>query len=280
MKPQWNSIRNFHCMWFEDSHVLNDYFGFQREDVKDYWQEILSTHPYYKLGKILPAKLVSKLAIERLLKDENAPRYWVNTKQDGKVKAFFGSRENLACLPNDWSKYPILCHGQLADGYIDYDDMRDETKLKEHGYILDHGYDETKPDEQLDIEDMRQAAAFRGGKCLSESMEKGDLYTKLEWECHDGHRFSHHRIACSKRGIGVPNVASRHRGIMTDCQSLCRFMRKCGMTRTQKVRIARILRQRSQCEIHAILRRKGYEKSDNLRLFGDGQHCKSVQHIS
>lgn len=204
MKPQWNSIRNFHCMWFEDSHVLNDYFGFQREDVKDYWQEILSTHPYYKLGKILPAKLVSKLAIERLLKDENAPRYWVNTKQDGKVKAFFGSRENLACLPNDWSKYPILCHGQLADGYIDYDDMRDETKLKEHGYILDHGYDETKPDEQLDIEDMRQAAAFRGGKCLSESMEKGDLYTKLEWECHDGHRFFASPYCVLKAGHWCP----------------------------------------------------------------------------
>lgn len=98
MKPQWNSIRNFHCMWFEDSHVLNDYFGFQREDVKDYWQEILSTHPYYKLGKILPAKLVSKLAIERLLKDENAPRYWVNTKQDGKVKAFSAAEKTLrAC---------------------------------------------------------------------------------------------------------------------------------------------------------------------------------------
>ena len=36
---------------------------------------------------------------------------------------------------------------------------------------------------------MRQAAAFRGGKCISETMTKGDLYTKLEWECHDGHRF-------------------------------------------------------------------------------------------
>lgn len=67
--------------------------------------------------------------------------------------------------------------------------MRDITKLKEHGYILDHGYDESKPDSELDIEDMRSAAAFRGGKCLLQSMVKGDLYTKLEWECHDGHKF-------------------------------------------------------------------------------------------
>ncbi len=189
MKPQWNSIRNFHCMWFEDSHVLNDYFDFQQEDVKDYWQEILSTHKYYKLGKVVPAKLVSKLAIERLLSDDNAPRKWVKDNLQGKVKAFFGSKENVKCLPSDWSEFPVLAHGQLADGTIDYDDMRDITKLKEHGYILDHGYDESKPDEELDIEDMRSAAAFRGGKCLSKHMRKGDLYTKLEWECHDGHRF-------------------------------------------------------------------------------------------
>lgn len=189
MKPQWNSLRNFHCMWFQDSHILNDYLDFQKEDVKDYWQEILSTHRYYSLGKLVPAKIISKLAIERLLKDENAPRYWIKTNQSGKVKAFFGSRENINCMPSDWSEFPILAHGQLADGDIDYDDMRDITKLEEHGYILDHGYDESKLDCELDIEDMQQAAAFRGGRCISTSMTKGDLYTKLEWECHDGHRF-------------------------------------------------------------------------------------------
>lgn len=189
MKPGWNSLRNFHCMWFQDSHVLNDYFDFQHEDVKDYWQEILRTHGYYRLGKLVPAKLVSKFAIERLLKDDNAPRYWVKTNQNGRIRAFFGSKENLNCLPSSWKDFPILAHGQLADGSIDYDDMRDINKLKEHGYILDHGYDESKLDEQLDIEDMQSAAEFRGGKCLSESMNKGDLYTKLEWECHDGHKF-------------------------------------------------------------------------------------------
>ena len=43
---------------------------------------------------------------------------------------------------------------------------------------------------ELGIEDMRQAAEFRGGKCLSATMTKGDLATKLEWECAFGHRFS------------------------------------------------------------------------------------------
>ena len=40
-----------------------------------------------------------------------------------------------------------------------------------------------------DIEDMRKAAEFRGGKCLSPVMTKGDLSTPLDWECQFGHRF-------------------------------------------------------------------------------------------
>ena len=189
MKPQWNSLRNFHCMWFEDSGVLNDYLDFQKEDVKDYWQEILQKHSYYHIARIIPAKLISKLAIERLLKDENAPRKWINSKDAGRVKAFFGSKDNISCMPTDWDNYPVLAKGQLADGSIDYDEMRDIELIGRHGYRLDHGYDESKPDSELSIVDMQSAAAFRGGRCVSENMTKGDLYTKLEWECHDGHRF-------------------------------------------------------------------------------------------
>ena len=180
MKPQWNSLRNFHCMWFEDSGVLNDYLDFQKEDVKDYWQEILQKHSYYHIARIIPAKLISKLAIERLLKDENAPRKWINSKDAGRVKAFFGSKDNISCMPTDWDNYPVLAKGQLADGSIDYDEMRDIELIGRHGYRLDHGYDESKPDSELSIVDMRSAAAFRGGRCVSENMTKGDLYTKLE----------------------------------------------------------------------------------------------------
>lgn len=40
-----------------------------------------------------------------------------------------------------------------------------------------------------DIKDMQQAAAFRGGKCLSKQMVRGDLSTQLEWQCAFGRRF-------------------------------------------------------------------------------------------
>ncbi len=54
---------------------------------------------------------------------------------------------------------------------------------------LDHGYDENKPKSELDLEDMKSAARFRGGECLSGSMVKGDLTTKLKWRCAFGHEF-------------------------------------------------------------------------------------------
>lgn len=204
MKPQWNSLRNFHCMWFEDSDVLNDYLDFQKEDIKDYWSEILQKHSYYRIAKIIPAKLISKLAIERLLKDENAPRKWINSKDAGRVKAFFGSRDNISCMPTKWENYPVLAKGQLADETVDYDEMRDINLVELHGYRLNHGYDDSKPDCELDIDDMRSAAAFRGGKCVSESMTRGDLYTKLEWECHDGHRFMASPYTVLKAGHWCP----------------------------------------------------------------------------
>ena len=44
-------------------------------------------------------------------------------------------------------------------------------------------FGESKPESELDIEDMKQAAKFRGGECLSETMVKGDMATKLKWKC-------------------------------------------------------------------------------------------------
>ena len=42
---------------------------------------------------------------------------------------------------------------------------------------------------ELDINDMRQAAKFRGGECLSPSMAKGEMSTKLTWRSAQGDVF-------------------------------------------------------------------------------------------
>jgi hypothetical protein len=88
---------------------------------------------------------------------------------------------------------------EWIDSFFGCREEQDQVKSWDEGYklyipsktptFLDHGYDETKPTRELDIKDIRDAAKFRGGACLSRSMTKGDLYTPLKWECHLGHEF-------------------------------------------------------------------------------------------
>lgn len=189
LRPYWNATRNFHGLWFYDSDKLQELFSFQKESISCYWKEVLDRHLYYKIAKIFPPSLISKCAIQRLLNDKNSPQRWVKSKDLGKVTAYFSSEEDAKNLPKDWKDFPILSKGQLANGKVDYEELRNIEKVKENGLLLNHGYDESKNDGELDIEDMRGAAQFRGGKCLSENMTRGDLYSPLEWQCHDGHRF-------------------------------------------------------------------------------------------
>ena len=54
---------------------------------------------------------------------------------------------------------------------------------------IDHGYDESKPESELTLEDMKGAAEFRGGTCDSTEMAKGDWTSPLEFTCQFGHNF-------------------------------------------------------------------------------------------
>ena len=92
-----------------------------------------------------------------------------------------GGRWVKKALPERWEDYP------LADAKA-YGAEEAEPLFACRKSLLRHGYDETKPPEAWTIEDMRQAAKFRGGKCLSEKMGKTP-YDKLVWECCEGHTF-------------------------------------------------------------------------------------------
>ena len=43
-KPYYNSLRNFHGMWFYDSDVLDKMFDYQHQDTREYWKEVKKTH--------------------------------------------------------------------------------------------------------------------------------------------------------------------------------------------------------------------------------------------
>lgn len=182
MQPNWNAIRNFHGVWYYDGDTLEKLFNYQNESINDYWKEIAKRHWYYSLAKIVPSKLIKIFAIERLLLDSNSPRYWHKNKEFGKIIAAFGSEENYKKLSKKWKKFNLLIENKDCDGnYINYEELKNINNAK----LLNHGYDENK--KEINIEDLKTAAEFRGGKLLSDKME--NMETKLLWECSEGHKF-------------------------------------------------------------------------------------------
>ena len=95
--------------------------------------------------------------------------WWISNNVEDRITAYYGSKKNWEAIGN-WDTFKI-------------------ERPTEEVTLLDHGYDESKPDSELDLEDMKKAAAFRGGECLSTEMTKGDLFTPLKWKCAHGHEF-------------------------------------------------------------------------------------------
>ena len=68
---------------------------------------------------------------------------------------------------------------------------------------IDHGYDETKPFDELTLDDLKKAAAFRGGECLAKKLPK-DVYTPIKWKCACGHEFEMSQNLVLKGGHWCP----------------------------------------------------------------------------
>ena len=81
--------------------------------------------------------------------------------------------EEYSKIPHNWKDYQLV----IPDKHSDSPEVR----------ILDHGYDESKAFDSLTLEDLRQAAAFRGGECLAEELP--DMYTPIRWRSARGNEF-------------------------------------------------------------------------------------------
>lgn len=168
---KWFATRNFHGYWFSDADVLEEYLHFRANiPVKEYFESLRKQLPsFFSLAKIVPAPLI-KLGMKAITYMRPfGTMSWLRDNDTQRISAYFGSRE-------EWEKLPDWEHTDLS--------RPDETPTQ-----LNHGYNEAKPMSQWNIDDMRLAAMWRGGKCLSTEMTVGDAYTPLEWECYDGHRF-------------------------------------------------------------------------------------------
>ena len=177
-QTKWFTLKNFHGMWYSDGDRLEELFHFRENlPVKDYFDRMGRSRELPAAIKLARATKAAK-AFPHLVKLAMAwmsrrPVYgtqtWFRKDDRDRIKAYYGSREAWKAIPN-WKEFDL-------------------SPLPQEEIRLDHGYDETKPMQDFTLEDMQQAAAFRGGKCLSREMVRGDWDTQLEWECACGHRF-------------------------------------------------------------------------------------------
>lgn len=171
-EPNWFATRNFHGEWFVDSDILDELLEFREKvTAEEYFARLASQMPWWtRLARFVPAAII-KSVMKRVAYDrELGTLGWLSrTDCEEKIRAFFGSREEQARIPR-WDALELKEPSQ--------------TPLK-----LNHGYDEGKAEAELGIDDMNEAAEFRGGHCHATDMEVGNIDTALEWECTRGHKF-------------------------------------------------------------------------------------------
>ena len=177
--PKVNATRNFHGQYYLDSDKLEDYLHFRSDGMQyfydAYLKELGAAKPFGKIICKLPGgqKLMGgiiKGTFKKLLDSEHGPRHWIDANMEDHIEAYWGSRKAWEALPEKVSE---------MDHFTDWDTV----------VHIDHGYDESKPESELDLCDMAGAARFRGGELISGEMQKGDWKTKLRFRCAFGHEF-------------------------------------------------------------------------------------------
>jgi nucleoside-diphosphate-sugar epimerase len=203
--PEWNITRNFHGMYYLDSDLLEDKLHFRQDSLETFWKRMGKKYWYFHLAKIVPPGLLKAWVFKPLLKNDNSPMYWVNHHYEGHIKAFYGGEEAFKKLPRQWKDMCLLCENKDPNGtLVNNETLKEQSYAESHGFRLDHGYDETKPWAELTLADMQKAAEFRGGKCLSEVMTKGDLWTPLRWADAEGHQWDEAPFAILIGGYWCP----------------------------------------------------------------------------
>ena len=191
---KWFALRNFHMQFYFDSGLANSYLHYWREDMASYTRKLLASMPtalklvrfFSRRVEVFRRFIEQKVyAILKVLAGEhrNGPLKWYSTRNDARISAFYKDYDLYESIP-DWGvEMPNIDPQQPA-------------------LILDHGYDEEKA--QLELADLQQAAAYRGGECLTQAWD-GDLYTPIDWCCARGHHFSATAYTILKAGHWCPD---------------------------------------------------------------------------
>ena len=169
LRPHWFATRNFHGQWYADSDRLEALVPFREQSIDDFHVEARRRMPaIVRLVPRLAPSLVRR-RIEGLARGPGGSLRWFAENDTAKIDAYFGSRAAWEALPRDWDAMPL-------------------AQPSREPILLDHGYDESKSADQWRADDLRQAAAFRGGHCHATGEVAPDR--AVEWDCAAGHRFT------------------------------------------------------------------------------------------
>ena len=178
-EPHWFTTRNFHGQWFLDGDVLEKYCPFRANvPVKQYFRQMLKrVSPGFRLAFLgRPwAPLLKRTWMKSIAKTPVFGTLWWRQNNDTvRLSAFYGGAQAYDRIPHDWESFGLRFPSPKTDA--------------EDILVLNHGYDESKPFESLTLEDLRKAAAFRGGECLADTLP--DLYTPIRWRSATGNEFA------------------------------------------------------------------------------------------
>lgn len=175
---KWYATRNFHGHYYLDSDRLNEILDFRHDSMQYFYDAYLKN-----LGGLATAsrvltklpggqRLMGSIMKKRFLKTsrtEHGTVHFIENDMKEHIAAYWGSRKAWEAIPPFANWKP----------FTDWDTV----------VPIDHGYDESKPEEQLCLDDIKGAASFRGGECLSDVMNTGDWTGKLSFRCAFGHEF-------------------------------------------------------------------------------------------
>jgi len=174
----WFALKNFHCGYYQDSHVLDSYLGHFRDSLDDHLDQLDRAFPrWMKLGAtVCPAPII-KLVMRQLAD----PLKWVKTGNHAYINAFFGSLDGWKAIPG-WNDAPIT---------------GESTPTPEAPAA--------QPASQMSLDALNQFATSRGGRCLA--TEFVNSATRVEWKCHRGHRFDASPNLLINAGYWCPECA-------------------------------------------------------------------------
>lgn len=167
----WFATRNFHGQWFTDSDRLEELVPFRRDSFEAALAGAVATLPHAvrNAGKV-PSWIVKNAVMRPLTRKPRGTMQAIAHNRTDEIAAHFGSYDRWREI-RDWSTFEPPAPSRTPK-------------------LLDHGYDESKPQSSWSKVDYAGAAAFRGGELVSVDAVPGDVATPLLWRCAFGHVFA------------------------------------------------------------------------------------------